>query len=286
MPNTNRSQEEALLFMKGLQGSTPEAIASRNPEERADSMGSISMQQYVLNSHDSFPLSGSMLVSSYPKEQTTDSMKSIDFISSFFNSQDSFQRLFKSRPPAEFNSSSNMELVQSYESSELPVLQGAAPRSGAFDSTGWSMRSGMSVDGDVRPERIFGSLTLDDTSNVPVPVPVPGTESLPYRDADVLCGRGGSSNHPGNQAYLKKKEGMQAQYKAAATDKEKTAMSKELIDYVHQRGGRFMKRDPKDKQRWFEISDAEAKTKCSQALRDANTSPEKAKQRAETDFDE
>jgi len=151
---------------------------------------------------------------------------------------------------------------------------------GGLESIGWSVRSDMSIDFSVSPENCFGSVPLGESSEAPK---VP---EAPYKDVDVLCGRGGNaSNHPGNQAYLKKKESMQAQYMAAKNDQEKTQLSRELMDYVHKRGGRFVKRDPKDNQRWVEISYKDARVKCSQALRDDNTSPKKAKLRAETDFD-
>ena len=171
-----------------------------------------------------------------------------------------------------------MEIVQSHDH----LVQGATrlQSGGGLDSIGWSVRSNMSIDVPLNPENCFGSGSRSESSEVPK---VPETS---YKDVDVLCGRGGNaSNHPGNQAYLKKKESMQAEYMAAKSDQEKTQLSRELVDYVRKRGGRFVKRDPEDNQRWVEISYKHARVKCSQALRDDNTSPKKAKLRAETDFD-
>jgi len=87
-------------------------------------------------------------------------------------------------------------------------------------------------------------------------------------DRDVLCGRGGKSNHhPGNHDYLKKRSEIQPQYKAA--DKAATtAISQALVDSVKATGGRFLQLEEGTTDKWYEISNRDARKKASQALRE------------------
>ena len=98
-------------------------------------------------------------------------------------------------------------------------------------------------------------------------------------DADVLLGRGGrTNNHPGNKKYLEVKDRMQERY-LAADKTAKTPISQELVDTVHEWGGRFLKLDSKEN-KWFEIDEVTARKKCSQTLREINTPEERAAKRA------
>lgn len=54
-----------------------------------------------------------------------------------------------------------------------------------------------------------------------------------------------------------------------ATQKGKTALSQQLVDYVHAQGGRFVAREDTD--HWFEVDDATARRKASQTLREDKT---------------
>lgn len=113
---------------------------------------------------------------------------------------------------------------------------------------------------------------------------------------DVLLGRGGKiNNHPGNQRYLKARSQLHGKYERASKA-EKRKVSDELIDIVHQWNGRFLKRidDPctlnttlKIKKRkrcrdstcvdrsekWYEVTNEEARKKASQALREFYITP-------------
>lgn len=103
-----------------------------------------------------------------------------------------------------------------------------------------------------------------------------------YTDVDVLLGRGGRVNqHPGNQDYLRKKEHLQDRYLAASKDKKKN-ISQELVDWIHARGGRFLKQD--DEKRWYEVSNTDARKKASQTLREVNTPEHRADKRAKYDI--
>ena len=86
----------------------------------------------------------------------------------------------------------------------------------------------------------------------------------------VLFGRGGgTNNHKGNILYLLQKLKLQVPYTLIATQKGKTALSQQLVDYVHAQGGRFVAREDTD--RWFEVDDATARRKASQTLREDKT---------------
>jgi hypothetical protein len=97
-------------------------------------------------------------------------------------------------------------------------------------------------------------------------------------EVDVLCGRGGRTNHhTGNIQYLRMKEEIQDRYLAASKE-EKTAISQELVDAIHSRGGRFLKLDERSNQ-WYEIDDRTARKKASQTLREMNTPEYRAQKR-------
>jgi hypothetical protein len=99
-------------------------------------------------------------------------------------------------------------------------------------------------------------------------------------EVDVLCGRGGRTNHhPGNIYYLQMKEDIQERYLAASKE-EKTAISQELVDAIHCRGGRFLKLDERSNHhQWYEIDNRTARKKASQTLREMNTPEYRAEKR-------
>jgi hypothetical protein len=100
-----------------------------------------------------------------------------------------------------------------------------------------------------------------------------------FKEADVLLGRGGLVNlHPGNQAYLQHKERLQARYLAASKE-EKTEISQELVDIVHDWGGRFMKQSEDNEHIWYEVDNLKARKKASQTLREINTPEHRAYKR-------
>eukprot|EP00540_Astrosyne_radiata_P001467 CAMPEP_0116848000 /NCGR_PEP_ID=MMETSP0418-20121206/14745_1 /TAXON_ID=1158023 /ORGANISM="Astrosyne radiata, Strain 13vi08-1A" /LENGTH=313 /DNA_ID=CAMNT_0004479505 /DNA_START=128 /DNA_END=1069 /DNA_ORIENTATION=+ len=88
------------------------------------------------------------------------------------------------------------------------------------------------------------------------------------REWDVLCGRGGKSNHhPGNKRYRQVVGEMKSKYRAASAKTNKTALSRAIVDYVEGYGGRFLKKDPKTGT-YFVLTKSEARKKTSQALRE------------------
>ena len=96
----------------------------------------------------------------------------------------------------------------------------------------------------------------------------------PRRDIDVLCGRGGRSNHfPGNKRYRAEVSNLRQWYNDLTDKDRKTELSSCLVDFVKDYGGRFLELD-KEVNRWYIIPDIAARRKASQALRE-DVDPEK-----------
>ncbi len=72
---------------------------------------------------------------------------------------------------------------------------------------------------------------------------------------------------------------LQERYREADKN-EKTLISQELVDLVHQRGGRFLKLENGTEDSWYEVLNITARKKASQSLREINTPDERAKKRA------
>jgi hypothetical protein len=103
-------------------------------------------------------------------------------------------------------------------------------------------------------------------------LPTPSGRKLYVEEAgtnDVLCGRGGRSNHhPGNKRYRQVVSDMKASYRNIGSKSAKTDLSKAIVDHVVNYGGRFLKLD-KSTGKYIVLSNAEARKKTSQALREA-----------------
>jgi hypothetical protein len=85
---------------------------------------------------------------------------------------------------------------------------------------------------------------------------------------DVLSERGGKANHhDGNKRYRKVVTQMKAQYRGIAQKQDKTQLSRSIVEYVGNYGGRFLKKDTKTG-KYYEMTPAEARKKTSQALRE------------------
>eukprot|EP00980_Cylindrotheca_fusiformis_P018091 scaffold5810_cov109-Cylindrotheca_fusiformis.AAC.1 len=83
---------------------------------------------------------------------------------------------------------------------------------------------------------------------------------------DVLCGRGGETNHhPGNIQYRLLVKAFQPLY-VSAKRREKPLIAQCIVYSVRQVGGRFLKRR-KDKE-WEDVGNTKAREKTSQALRE------------------
>jgi len=85
---------------------------------------------------------------------------------------------------------------------------------------------------------------------------------------DVLCGRGGLTNHhPGNVFFRKMVRHRQEQY-LRASKRDKASVARDIVDTIRQLipPGRFLKKGTS--KQWTEIGDRKAREKTSQALRE------------------
>lgn len=88
------------------------------------------------------------------------------------------------------------------------------------------------------------------------------------RENDVLCGRGGKSNHHiGNKKYRQVVSEMKQGYRGISAKTAKTDLSRQIVDHVLEYGGRFLKRDASSG-RYYILKHNEARKKTSQALRE------------------
>ena len=100
-----------------------------------------------------------------------------------------------------------------------------------------------------------------------------------YKDADILCGRGGRTNHhPGNQVYLKLVEENKPTYRGTdGAGKRKVVLG--MLETIREQGGRFLELD-RETGRWYIVHEKTAYNKCGQALRDNNDEASRAAKRA------
>lgn len=88
------------------------------------------------------------------------------------------------------------------------------------------------------------------------------------RDTDVLCGRGGRTNHnPGNKRYRRVIQDMREMYKNVEGKSNKTDLARTIVDHVCRYGGRFIKKE-EGSGRYYVLTRGEARKKTSQALRE------------------
>ncbi|CAJ1951916.1 unnamed protein product [Cylindrotheca closterium] len=101
-------------------------------------------------------------------------------------------------------------------------------------------------------------------------------------ETDILMGRGGKSNHhPGNKRYREEILNFKNTYSQLTCKEEKTGLSRHVVDYVHKYNGRFLALDKTIKpSRWYEITDAVARRKVSQALREDGDPVKRQEKRA------
>eukprot|EP00538_Stauroneis_constricta_P002479 CAMPEP_0119546038 /NCGR_PEP_ID=MMETSP1352-20130426/613_1 /TAXON_ID=265584 /ORGANISM="Stauroneis constricta, Strain CCMP1120" /LENGTH=496 /DNA_ID=CAMNT_0007590691 /DNA_START=99 /DNA_END=1589 /DNA_ORIENTATION=+ len=88
------------------------------------------------------------------------------------------------------------------------------------------------------------------------------------REQDVLCGRGGRSNHhPGNKKYRQLISDMKHSYRNIEAKAAKTDLSRAIVEHVFKYGGRFVKVDARSGKH-YALTTIEARKKTSQALRE------------------
>jgi len=99
---------------------------------------------------------------------------------------------------------------------------------------------------------------------------LPHTTSCQISVNDVLCGRGGLTNHhPGNVFFRKMVRHRQEAY-LRASKRDKASVARHIVDTIRKLSppGRFLKKGPDKTDMWTEIGDRKAREKTSQALRE------------------
>ena len=88
------------------------------------------------------------------------------------------------------------------------------------------------------------------------------------RPTDILCGRGGRSNHhPGNKQYRQTVGNIKFAYQQCPAKTLKTDLSRAIVENCYGYGARFIKQDASNG-RYYVLTKAEARKKTSQALRE------------------
>jgi hypothetical protein len=87
---------------------------------------------------------------------------------------------------------------------------------------------------------------------------------------DVLCGRGGLTNHHPGNVFFRRLVRMKQEAYLMASKREKAGVAKEIVDIIRKLSppGRFLKKDPQNPGAWIDIGDRKAREKTSQALRE------------------
>eukprot|EP00546_Thalassionema_frauenfeldii_P004374 CAMPEP_0178913472 /NCGR_PEP_ID=MMETSP0786-20121207/10860_1 /TAXON_ID=186022 /ORGANISM="Thalassionema frauenfeldii, Strain CCMP 1798" /LENGTH=365 /DNA_ID=CAMNT_0020586215 /DNA_START=112 /DNA_END=1212 /DNA_ORIENTATION=- len=118
---------------------------------------------------------------------------------------------------------------------------------------------------------VAGKSKARKTMHIPEPV-IEGlpTASFQISQNDVLCGRGGLTNHHPGNVFFRRLVRMKQESYLLATKREKAGVAKEIVDLIRclTPPGRFLKKDAQNPGHWIEIGDRKAREKTSQALRE------------------
>jgi len=102
----------------------------------------------------------------------------------------------------------------------------------------------------------------------PPPAPPPPSDVITeVMESDVLCGRGGETNHhPGNVKYRLLVKQFQPLY-IISKRRDKPRIAEKIVHTIRHRGGRFLKKDS-NSLTWKDVGNTKAREKTSQALRE------------------
>jgi hypothetical protein len=108
---------------------------------------------------------------------------------------------------------------------------------------------------------------VDSTIKEAPPVPKLTDVISRVLENDVLCGRGGETNHhSGNIQYRQLVKACQPSY-IAAKRRDKPKIAEKIVRTVRKLGGRFLKKNP-ETNTWRDVGNGKAREKTSQALRE------------------
>mmetsp|Transcript_5708 Transcript_5708/g.16904 ORF Transcript_5708/g.16904 Transcript_5708/m.16904 type:complete len:636 (-) Transcript_5708:511-2418(-) len=159
--------------------------------------------------------------------------------------------------------------------SSPPAAQAKAPAAKAATATGKSSPSTASKSPKCSPPAPIVSAAAEATLPIDsvhelartAPAPPSPTEDITdIREADVLCGRGGTTNHhPGNIKYRCLVNNYQRLY-ISCQRREKPNIAKLIVLTTRKNGGRFLRRNKAGS--WNDVGNIKAREKTSQALRE------------------
>ena len=102
------------------------------------------------------------------------------------------------------------------------------------------------------------------------------------RDIDVMCGRGGGTNHhTGNRTYREHVNKQKLLY-SICTKNEKQAIIRQIVSDIRRSSGRFLQYDDGEG-KWYDVGDKKARTKTSQALREGQPKLKRQKHSSSSD---
>jgi len=102
-----------------------------------------------------------------------------------------------------------------------------------------------------------------------------GSPSFQLTNNDVLCGRGGLTNHHPGNVFFRRMVRMRQEDYLRASKRDKAGVARDIVDTIRKLDppGRFLKKDSTNPGMWVEIGNRKAREKTSQALREG--APEK-----------
>jgi hypothetical protein len=139
-----------------------------------------------------------------------------------------------------------------------PVSQLPAPSMNPLDALAMACAAENAQQEKLKPDHLISTAEWTQTG------------SFQISQNDVLCGRGGLTNHhPGNVFFRRLVRIKQEAY-LKASKREKAGVAKEIVELIRglSPSGRFLKKDSKNPGVWVEIGDRKAREKTSQALRE------------------
>jgi hypothetical protein len=108
------------------------------------------------------------------------------------------------------------------------------------------------------------------------------TDNIVPAKFDVLCGRDHESlSHIGNRRFRAIVAKNREMYQYAKTRDDKYRITDEIIDVIHECGGRFLKKDP-ETDKWYNVGKHCAHEKVSHALRSARDPKTKCPRKTRT----
>lgn len=112
--------------------------------------------------------------------------------------------------------------------------------------------------------------TMVQSTAIEPDVAMSNPHAFPISQNDVLCGRGGLTNHHPGNVFFRRLVRLKQELYLLASKREKAGVAKEIVGIIRllDPPGRFLKKDPTDPAVWIEIGDRKAREKTSQALRE------------------